>query len=95
MITMTSVEAQNGFGKLMDVAQREVVSITRHGRPVVFVVSHADMDELLATRRRRSEAVADFEAWSARAKKSQSPAQAAAAAALTDEEVNRMVHELR
>jgi len=95
MITMTSVEAQNGFGKLMDLAQREAISITRHGRPAVFVVSHADMEELLDARRKRSEAVAELEEWSARAKKSQSPAQAAAAAALTDEEVNRMVHELR
>jgi prevent-host-death family protein len=95
MITMTSVEAQNSFGKLIDLAQREAVSITRHGRPTVFVVSHADMEDLLDARQRRSQAVADFEEWSARAKKSQSPAQAAAAEALTDEEVNRMVHELR
>jgi prevent-host-death family protein len=92
---MTSVEAQNGFGKLLDTVQREAVAITRHGRPTAFVVSPQEMEELLDVRRRRSEAVADFEEWSARAKKSQSPAQAAAAAALTDEEVNRMVHELR
>jgi prevent-host-death family protein len=95
MKTMTSVEAQNGFGKLLDTVQREAVAITRHGRPTAFVVSPQEMEELLDVRRRRSEAVADFEEWSARAKKSQSPAQAAAAAALTDEEVNRMVHELR
>jgi prevent-host-death family protein len=95
MITMTSVEAQNGFGKLMDLAQREAVSITRHGRPTVFVVSHADMEELLGARRRRSEAVAELEAWRVRAEANTSPAQKAAAAALTAEEVNRMVHELR
>jgi prevent-host-death family protein len=95
MITMTSVEAQNGFGRLLDTVQREAVAITRHGRPAAFIVSPLDMDELLHARRRRSEAVAEFEEWSARAKKSQSPAQAAAAEALTDEEVNRMVHELR
>ena len=95
MITMTSVEAQNSFGKLIDLAQREAVSITRHGRPAVFVVSHADMEDLLDARRRRSEAVADLEAWRARAEASTSPAQKAAAAALTDEDVNRMVHELR
>jgi prevent-host-death family protein len=95
MITMTSVEAQNSFGKLIDLAQREAVSITRHGRPAVFVVSHADMEDLLDARRRRSEAVADFEAWRARAEASTSPEQKAAAAALTDEDVNRMVHELR
>ncbi len=95
MITMTSVEAQNRFGQLLDTVQREPVAITRHGRPTAFVVSPREMDELLDVRRRRSQAVAEFEEWSARAKKSQSPAQAAVAAALTDEDVVRMVHELR
>jgi prevent-host-death family protein len=92
---MTSAEAQNSFGKLLDTVQREPVAITRHGRPTAFIVSPQEMDELLSARRRRSAAVAEFEEWSVRAKKSQSPAQAAAAEALTDEEVNRMVHELR
>ena len=95
MITMTSVQAQNSFGKLIDLAQREAVSITRHGRPAVFVVSHADMEDLLDARSRRSAAVADLEAWRVQAEASTSPAQKAAAAALTDEDVNRMVHELR
>jgi prevent-host-death family protein len=95
MIIMTSVEAQNNFGKLLDTVQREPVAITRHGRPAAFIVSPLEMKELQEARRRRSEAVADFEKWSARSKKSQSPAQAAAAEALTDEELNRMVHELR
>lgn len=95
MITMTSAEAQNNFGKLIDLAQREAVSITRHGRPAVFVVSHADMEELLDARNRRSEAVAEFEAWRAQAEANTTAEQKAAAAALTDEEVNRLVHELR
>jgi prevent-host-death family protein len=95
MITMTSVEAQNRFGQLLDSVQREAVAITRHGRPTAFVVSPRDMDELLDVRRRRSEAVADLEAWRARAEASTSAAQKAAAAALTDEDVVRMVHELR
>ena len=67
MVTMTSVEAQNSFGKLLDTVQREAVAITRHGRPTAFVVSPQDMDELLDVRRRRSQAVADFEAWRAQA----------------------------
>lgn len=95
MITLTSVEAQNSFGKLLDTVQRETVAITRHGRPTAFVVSPRDMDELLDVRRRRSEAVADLEAWRARAEASTSAAQKDAAAALTDEDVVRMVHELR
>jgi len=95
MITMTSVEAQNRFGHLLDTAQREPVAITRHGRPAAFIVSAQEMEELLHSRRIRSQAVAELEEWSARAKASRSPAQAAAAAALTDDEVVRMVHESR
>ena len=95
MVTVTSVEAQNRFGQLIDSAQREIITVTRHGRTAAFIVSPRDMEELMAARRRRSRAVAEIEAWSAEAKKSQSPAQAAAAAKLTDEDVNRMVHELR
>ena len=95
MITLTSVEAQNQFGKLLDTVQREPISITRHGRTTAFVVSPLDMDELLDSRRKRSRALADLEAWSTRAAQSISPTQAAASAALTDEDVVRMVHESR
>jgi antitoxin Phd len=95
MIAMTSAEARNKFGKLIDTAQREAVSITRHGRTAVFVVSPRDMEELQDSRRRRSKAVDDLEAWSAEARKSQSPSQAVAAEALTDQDVLRPVHESR
>jgi antitoxin Phd len=95
MVTMTSVEAQNSFGKLLDTVQREAVAITRHGRPTAFVVSPQDMEELLDSRRQRSSVVADLEAWRAEAAKRATAAQTAAAAALTDEDVTRMVHEAR
>lgn len=39
MITMTSLEAQNRFGELIDTSLREPVLITRRGRPVSFVIS--------------------------------------------------------
>ncbi|HEY0797280.1 MAG TPA: type II toxin-antitoxin system Phd/YefM family antitoxin [Acidisarcina sp.] len=88
MTTMTSAEAQNSFGKLLDTVQREPVTITRHGRPAAFVISPQEMKDLLDVRR-RSQAVADFEAWSARAKRTPE------AEALTDEDVRRLVHESR
>jgi len=91
MITITSAEAQNNFGQLLDTAQREPVAITRHGRPAAFIVSPQEMGELLDSRRRRSKAVADLEAWAAAAKKHFKPA----AAKLTDEDVVRLVHESR
>jgi len=95
MITVTSVEAQNRFGKLIDMAQREAVTVTRHGRPTAFIISPQDMRELLDARRKRGRAIAALEAWATSARANQSPEQAEAAASLTDEEVNRIVHELR
>ena len=39
MITMSSLEAQNRFGEMIDTSQREPVVITRRGRPVSIVMS--------------------------------------------------------
>ena len=91
MISVTSVEAQNRFGQLLDMARREPVTVTRHGRPAAFIVSPQDMEELLDVRVRRSKAVDAFEAWSARAKTQATPA----AQALPEDDINRLVHELR
>ena len=91
MITLTSAEAQNRFGQLLDTAQRETVAITRHRRPAAFIISPQEMEELLDARRRRSKAVVDLESWSAETARRTT----SAAAALTDEDVNRLVHEVR
>ncbi len=91
MITVTSVEAQNRFGQLLDSVQREPVTITRHGRVAAFMVSPQDMEELNNARSRRGKAVAEFAAWSRRASQSALPA----AAALTDEDVVRLLHGAR
>lgn len=91
MITVTSVEAQNRFGQLLDTILREPVSITRHGRAAAFIVSPLDMAELLDARRKRGKALAAFEDWSANAARRATPA----AAELTDEEVNRLVRDSR
>jgi len=89
MRTLTSVEAQNRFGELLDSAQREPVTITRRGRTVAFVLSPQDMQDLLEGRKLRDNAVAAYEAYRARV----SGMVDAAAEALTDEDVNRLVHE--
>jgi prevent-host-death family protein len=91
MITVTSVDAQNRFGQLLDMARREPVTVTRHGRPAAFIVSPQDMEELLNVRARRSKAVQALVAWGERAKSLATPA----AEALSEDEVNRLVHELR
>ncbi len=50
MLTLTSVDAQNRFGELLDTAQREPVEITRRGRTVAFVVSPQEYQALAADR---------------------------------------------
>jgi prevent-host-death family protein len=40
MITMTSLDAQNQFGTLIDTSQRQPVTVTRRGRPVAVVMSY-------------------------------------------------------
>jgi antitoxin Phd len=91
VITVTSVEAQNRFGQLLDTILREPVGVTRHGRAAAFIVSPQDMAELLDARRKRGKALAAFEDWSATAAKRTKPA----AVELTDEEVNRLVRDAR
>lgn len=91
MRTVTSVEAQNRFGELIDNAQREPVTITRRGRAVAFVLSPEDMKDLLAIRQKRERIVSDFEAFFATADtqiKSD-------ALDLSDADVQRLVNELR
>jgi len=94
VITVTSVEAQSRFGELIDRSQREPVEVTRRGRTVAYVVSEHDMRELVDVRRRREEAAR----WYADYRR-QIAAQPAGAAgevpALTEADVNRLVHELR
>jgi prevent-host-death family protein len=46
MHTMTSLEAQNNFGSLIDRSQREPVLITRRGRPVSVLLSFDDFGEM-------------------------------------------------
>jgi len=92
MITVTSVEAQNRFGQLLDTVQREPVTITRHGRTAAFMVSPQDMQDLRnAQISKRQNAEAAFEAWSQQAAATALPA----AAELTDEDVLRLVKESR
>lgn len=91
MITVSSMDAQNRFGQLLDTVQREPVTITRHGRTAAFIISPRDMQDLQDARRKRSAASDAFEAWSRQAAASALPA----AAHLTDEEVVDMVKALR
>lgn len=92
MVTKTSAEAQNQFGQLLDLVQREPVAITRHGRPAAFILSPREMEQYqVFEETRRKQRAADWAAWSERALKNMKPE----AAELTEEEIVRLVHELR
>lgn len=91
MITVSSVDAQNRFGQLLDTVQREPVTITRHGRPAAFIISPRDMQDLQDARRKRSAASAAFDAWSKAAAETALPE----ASILSDADVVRMVKESR
>ena len=53
MNTFTSNDAKQKFGEVIELAQREPVSITRHGRPSAVLTSDADYRELLAIKHER------------------------------------------
>jgi len=91
MITVSSMDAQNRFGQLLDTVQREPVTITRHGRIAAFIISPRDMQDLQDARRKRIAAVDAFDAWSQNAAASALPA----AASLADEEVTALVEASR
>lgn len=46
--TLSAREAKNRFGYLIDMARQKPVSIEKHGRPVVVVVSIEDYERMLA-----------------------------------------------
>lgn len=91
MITFTSVEAQNRFGELIDRSQREPVQVTRRGRVVAYVVSEHDMHEVLDLRKRREDAAR----WYAQYRQQLGLRAGNASGELSDDDVNRLVHELR
>ena len=48
MRKFAAADAKNRFGELLDTAQREPVTIEKHGRPVAVVLSAEDYKELEA-----------------------------------------------
>ena len=95
MLTVSSMDAQNRFGQLLDTVQREPVTITRHGRTAAFIVSPQDMADLQDVKAKRTQAVEWFEDFFAKAEGTKSSTRRAAARQLTDAEVVKMVKELR
>ncbi len=95
MLTVSSMDAQNRFGQLLDMVQREPVTITRHGRTAAFIVSPQDMADLQDVKARRTQAVQWFEDFFAKTEAEKDSDMRIAARRLTDADVARMVKELR
>ncbi|HED13376.1 MAG TPA: type II toxin-antitoxin system prevent-host-death family antitoxin [Gammaproteobacteria bacterium] len=92
MIRVTSVEAQNRFGELIDKSLREPVEVTRRGRTVAYVISGEDMRELMAVRKRREETVRWYSHYRDQVTSHSSSGNLPD---LTDADANELVHELR
>lgn len=53
MTTIAAREAKTRFGELLDTAQREPVTIEKHGRRVAVVLSASEYDALVQMKRDR------------------------------------------
>lgn len=49
MKTMSAKDAKNGFGRLIDIARAEPVTIEKHGRGVVVMVAVEEYERLTST----------------------------------------------
>lgn len=97
MKTMSSLQAQNRFGEMLDVSQHEPVLITRHGRPVSVVISpNGDSREAMfefmkvvskLTPLRGKEAATEL------GRVIKGMGEAARAEGLSQQDVTRMIHE--
>jgi replicative DNA helicase len=50
MLTMTSSQVQNTFGRVIDRSQREIVSVTRRGRVATLVMSEDVLEDYVEGR---------------------------------------------
>ena len=48
MQTLSAKDAKYGFGRLIDLARAEPITVTKHGRPVVVVLSAEEYERLKA-----------------------------------------------
>ena len=54
MKTLTAKDAKYSFGRLIDLARAEPVTVAKHGRPVVVVMAVEEFERLKALDRRPS-----------------------------------------
>lgn len=91
MITMSPTQAQSRFVEILKAAQQEPITIADRGKPLAYIISPEELHKLLADQEARDQAVRAYQDYQDRVRQTATPA----ANALTDEDVNRLVHELR
>ncbi len=84
MKTLPSAEVQNHFGEVLDLAKRDPITVTQYGRPVVTMMRYEDAQ--VALRLLAGQKMSRF---------LQALPVNPEAEALSDEQINRLVHELR
>jgi prevent-host-death family protein len=91
MLTISATQAQNSFGEILDAVRREPVAITEQGHPLAYVISPEELQKWFEDQTERDKAAFAYRAYQERVGRKATPE----ADALTDEQVNRLVHELR
>jgi antitoxin (DNA-binding transcriptional repressor) of toxin-antitoxin stability system len=87
MQTVTSGAVQTRFGAIADIAKSgSPVTITQYGRPTLMLFSYKEGAELLRLRQ-----AAEQDSWNQERMRHITPE----AAAITDEQINDLVNELR
>jgi antitoxin Phd len=89
MPTMTAVKAQSRFGELLDLAQREPVAVTRHGRTVAYVVSEYEYQAIQEATQERANAVRWYDDYVTALKNDRFPT----TPRITPEEINQLINE--
>jgi prevent-host-death family protein len=58
MRTVSSIDAKNRFGQILDAAQRAPVTVTKKGRPTAIVMSIQDCERMRGASKRLVETMA-------------------------------------
>ena len=91
MLTITTDQAQNRLGEILDAARWEPIAITDQGHPLAYIISPEELQRLFASQEERDKAVLDYRAYQERVRQKAS----LETKVFSDEDVNRLIHELR
>lgn len=93
MLTLPLNETDTRLREVAQTAQREPVTLLENGKPLVIIVTPGDLERVAEeqAQARRNEAVAEYDAYCDQVRPFLSPE----AYELTEEDINRLVHELR